>query len=416
MTRRMHFRIWISFMVVLVISVIVSGMVVNLVFSKPSFAENAHVVADYFVADLAKMEPPARQERLDAFAKAFGLDMGLYDSQRALIAGAGTPPPLPKDLGDHKPLSHDGHTALFNTTTGYHVTINHRPQFSHASRIVFWLSSFVGLLFLGSYFISRRLTRRLERLQRAVAEWDFAQPVEPVPIEGKDEVARLAESFNSAARRITALLGQQRNLLASASHELRTPLARIRLASQMMAESQAPQKREETLAAIHDDINELDGLVDDILLAARLDANPLEHGELELVDLGQLAAEAAGAFGYPAEGSAQVRGHRKMLRRLIGNLVENAAKHAPGAPVRVEVSQREGSAFIRVSDGGPGLSAEERERVFDPFFRGGASSGAEGYGLGLSIVKKIAQRHGGNARCLRQEGGGLLFEVELPAA
>src|SRR5206468_1115717 len=166
-----------------------------------------------------------------------------------------------------------------------------------------------------------------ERLQAGVESLGAGELSARVRVEGHDEVAQLAESFNRAAGRIEELVGAHKSLLANASHELRTPLARIRMAVELMKESAEPKRK----AELEQDIAELDALIDEILLASRLDAlKKLETDER--VDLLALAAEECARYDHAAlDGqSVTVRGDPRLLRRMIRNLLENAKRH--GAP------------------------------------------------------------------------------------
>jgi two-component system, OmpR family, sensor histidine kinase RstB len=266
---------------------------------------------------------------------------------------------------------------------------------------------------VGAFPVARRLTRRLERLRGGVEGLGAGDLKARVPVEGRDEVAALATSFNAAADRIEALVGAQRTLLASASHELRSPLARIRVALELMGESR-PDLRDR----VSRDIAELDELIGELLLASRLQSvEQLEHRE-DVDLLGLVAEEAART---PAEVSGEpttVRGDARLLRRLVRNLLENAVRHG-APPIEVTVhGGPAGRARVSVCDAGPGVPEEERERIFAPFYRPSARGAAEsgGSGLGLALVRQIALRHGGEARCLARPGGGTCFEVDLPAA
>jgi signal transduction histidine kinase len=246
----------------------------------------------------------------------------------------------------------------------------------------------------------RGLTRRLERLQAGVEKLGGGDLAARVKVEGRDEVARLAQSFNAAAARIEALVGAHKMLLANASHELRTPLSRIRLGLELMKQNPDPARE----AALERDIAELDALIEEVLLASRLDA----VGELEVreaVDLLALAAEEAARYddvrvtGVPV----LVPGDPRLLRRLMRNLLENAAHHG-APPVAVEVARDGARARLSVRDAGPGIPPDERERIFEPFRRGRATSAASGSGLGLALVRQIARRHGGEATLAPTEG------------
>jgi signal transduction histidine kinase len=268
---------------------------------------------------------------------------------------------------------------------------------------------------VGSYPIVRRLTQRLEDLRRGVERWGEGDLSVRVPESGNDEVAFLARRFNHAAERVEALVKSHKSLLANASHELRSPLARIRMGLELMVPEPAPRTRDE----ITRNIAELDQLIDEILLASRLDARESDIGTVEPVDLTGLAAEEsarAGAELDPVESQQElvVHGVSKLLRRAIRNLLENARRYSPG-PVCVSVARHGDAAVVRVCDRGPGVPESERERIFEPFYRlRGASERDGGVGLGLALVRSIAQRHHGSAHCEANPGGGACFVLRLP--
>ena len=342
-----------------------------------------------------------------------------------------------------------------------------RPPFGF-----WWMLAMVGLaVALAAYPIIRRLTLRLEALQRGVERWGSGDLSARVPVQGQDEVAFLATRFNSAAERIQtlveaqkALLNAHKNLLANASHELRSPLARIRMGLELMspmaptlpaargslppegalrlrpgeAGSAAPAGRgvgDATLvvsaanaaaqrAEISRSINELDQLIDEILLASRLDAGQTDNEPMEVLDLTGLAAEECSRVNTELQAEAQapamlLRGSPRLLRRLLRNLLENARRYSSGEitlALSAGGSAAAPLAVIRVNDRGPGVPAAQRERIFEPFYRlPGASEREGGVGLGLALVKSIAERHGGTVRCEDNPGGGASFVVELPA-
>ncbi len=290
----------------------------------------------------------------------------------------------------------------------------------------FWTLGLVGLaMALAMYPIIRRLTRRLESLQRSVEQWGAGDLSVRVPIHGQDEAGLLAQRFNTAAERIETLvashktlLQSQKSLLANASHELRSPLTRIRMGVELMGSSPSPSFKDE----IKRNIAELDQLVEEILLASRLDAKEADLGTVEEVDLIGLVAEECArldaAFTVGEDGAEDqtfaVHGVAKLLRRAIRNLLENARRYTTG-DVSVSLQQQGRSAVLRVFDRGPGVPAELRDRIFEPFYRlPGASETNGGVGLGLALVKSIAERHGGTVRCEAREGGGACFAIELP--
>src|SRR5437016_2626383 len=233
-----------------------------------------------------------------------------------------------------------------------------------------------------------------------------------VKVEGHDEVARLAESFNRAAGRIEGLVGAHKSLLANASHELRTPLTRIRMAVELMKEGADSRRKLD----VEHDITELDALIDEILLASRLDV-VTERGAEEDVDLLALATEECSRY-EDAEVEGQpitVRGDPRLLRRMTRNLLENARRHG-APPIEVRVNRADGMAELRVYDHGPGIPDAEREDVFRPFHRFAGARDRGGTGLGLALVRQIARRHGGDARYLGREPSGSCFVVSLDAS
>jgi two-component system OmpR family sensor kinase len=270
---------------------------------------------------------------------------------------------------------------------------------------------------LGAYPIVRRLTKRLEALQQGVERWGEGDLGRRLPEDGQDEVAFLAQRFNVAAARVQALLLSHKALLANASHELRSPLARIRMGLELLESQPGPATREE----IARDIRELDQLIDEILLASRLDASPDDLGPLEPVDLVGLGAEECARTGAdfetaPGVTSVVVAGLTRLLRRALRNLLENARRHGAGT-VTLTLRTQGGQIEIRVCDQGPGVPAALRERIFEPFFRlPGASEREGGVGLGLALVRSITQRHGGSVHCEENPGGGACFVLRLPMA
>ena len=290
-----------------------------------------------------------------------------------------------------------------------------------------WMLGLAGLVVMAVLFpVARRLTQRLEALQRGVQRWGEGDLSARLPEGGQDEVADLSRRFNAAAERVqslmasqAALLQSQKSLLANASHELRSPLARIRMAVELSGTQGSPAARDE----IQRSITELDQLVDEILLASRLDAREADIGTVESVDLiGLLAEECArvGAVFELPEGTGEVvvPGVARLLRRAVRNLLENAVRHGRRtghAEVVAQLSLEGGYAVLHIDDRGPGVPPDQRERIFEPFYRlPGASEREGGVGLGLALVRQIAVRHGGSVACDNREGGGARFTLRLP--
>ena len=287
----------------------------------------------------------------------------------------------------------------------------------------FWTLGLVAVaVALAIYPIVRRLTHRLEALQRNVERWGDGDLSVRMATGGQDEVGFLAERFNKAAEQIEtlvktreALLTSQKSLLANASHELRSPLTRIRMGLELMGGNTSPTARNE----ISRNIGDLDQLIDEILLASRLDAKEADLGTVEPVDLVGLAAEECARTGATLDvevSAVVVPGVAKLLRRVVRNLLENARRYANGE-VTLSIRTDSNHAVIQVSDRGPGVPPELAERIFEPFYRlPGASEREGGVGLGLALVKSIALRHGGLVTCTNRADGGACFEVRLPLA
>jgi signal transduction histidine kinase len=268
----------------------------------------------------------------------------------------------------------------------------------------------------GSYPIARRLTRRLESLAAGVERWGRGELAHRVPADGQDEVARLAAVFNQAAARVDLLVDQQRQLLANTSHELRSPLARVRMGLELLAEQAEPARRQQRVEAIRADIVELDALIEELLLFARADTRVPRRPFQEVPLRALLESEAARACpGATVSGpETAVQGDPALLRHLVRNLLENAARHGGGRDVRALVQPAPGEVVIAVEDAGPGIAPEDHDRIFAPFYRGPGPTAAPGHGLGLALVRQVARYHGGEATYLARPGGGSRFQVALP--
>lgn len=249
-----------------------------------------------------------------------------------------------------------------------------------------------------------------------VAEGDLDHRV-PV---GPDEAGRIAATFNTMAERVQTLVQGQRELMAAVSHELRSPLARMRLQAELLADEGARPERVEALSR---DIEAVDELVEELLESSRLHQGviALTRSEVDLVDL---ASEALGAVDLgdrpvvlevPAGQSAWV--DRRRLLRALTNLLSNIARYTPeDAKVLLSAEPRGGGVRIIVADRGPGVSEEALEHLFEPFYRADPNRNRAigGLGLGLMLVRQIAEAHGGTAGALHRPGGGLAVFLDLP--
>ena len=356
-----------------------------------------------------------QQAALEKLSARGQVNIALFAPDGTEIAHVGPELPGPRSEGRHSRRPwHRGRVWTLELPDGRWLAAR-PPGREHRPFAPLGLVLTLGLLALavavGAYPVVRRATRRLERLKTSVEALGAGDLATRVPVEGRDEVATLAASFNRSAGRIEGLVNAHKSLLANASHELRSPLARIRVATEMLGTGAKPALR----AGLERDIAELDALVDEILLASRLDSVAALDAR-EQVDLLALAAEECARVEAVLDGEpASVEGDPRLLRRLVRNLLENARRHG-GAPIDVTVGKRGGEALVRVCDRGPGVPDPERERIFEPFYRlAGAREREGGVGLGLALVRQIARKHGGDATCRPRDGGGSCFEVILPA-
>lgn len=279
---------------------------------------------------------------------------------------------------------------------------------------------------IGAYPVVRRLTRRLEALQQGVERFGSGALGQRVDDSGRDEVASLAAAFNRAAGRIESLVQSHTHLVANASHELRSPLARLKIALGLLEETREEGAHRRLRQEIARNLRELDELIEELLLSSRLQAQraastvPASGVPAPCDVLGVVAEEAArsGAELVEAQSLPPLEGEERLLRRAVRNLLENARRYGQGlVEVRVHRGELQGREAIAVEvlDRGPGVPAAYAERIFEPFFRlPGHAESEGGVGLGLALVRQIAQHHGGVVKVSAREGGGSCFTLLLP--
>ena len=286
----------------------------------------------------------------------------------------------------------------------------------------------VGLIVVGllGAYLTRRLTRPLGALAGAadaIAGGEYG--VELPPPRGSDEIATLSRRFGDMAAKLAESEQLSRNFLMSVSHELRTPLTAIRGHVSAIREGviDDPDLRAASLAVIEEEAMRLERLVGDVLDLAKLDAHRFMVLQEE-VDMEQLTERAFTAFGEEARRRAI--DYRRDLRarpvivtdgdrvlQIISNLLSNAFRWTPeGGRISIELSAENGSVSVAVSDTGPGITAEERERIFRPFW----SRDGGGTGLGLAIARELAVALGGRIDLKSEPGLGSRFELVLPGA
>ena len=386
---------------------------------------------DAFAELISRVLPPAsapaevQLRELRKSGSATGIPYTLYASDHALIGYVGEVLPAPDADRAHSGWIRPGAGIFALKLSDGRWVVGRRIDFiPHRPVQVAVILALVALAFsIGAYPLARRLTKRLEKLQMSVEALGAGDLKTRVDEGGFDEVARLAKAFNQAAARIEAVLASHKALLANASHELRSPLARIRMAVELTMqagdEETMAQRREKMGEELRKNIVELDQLVEEILLASRLEAHATHPVmQVEELDFTALVAEECARAGAEFSGvQVELNGDPRLLRRLVRNLLENGRRYGGGIPVEVVLTVQHATTQLDVCDRGAGIPGHLRERIFEPFFRvPGVRESDGGVGLGLALVRTIAASHGGQVRCEAREGGGSRFSLTLPLA
>jgi signal transduction histidine kinase len=315
------------------------------------------------------------------------------------------------------------------------ASVSTEPRRRALSALVTALGLAAIPLFIGVTVLSRAVARRsLRSLSRITVEAEEAtrrgvlrrleHPTDP------SEVATLAAAFDRLFARLDETLRAERYFTQDAAHELRTPLTVLSGELEyVMHDSSLAEPHREGLRRAWDQTRALTELVEALLLLRRTESEPARGEEMAVpVNLGDIARDLvrelsgrfpdrAGDVEVLAEDEALVTGRATLLVSAVRNLLSNALKFTrAGQPVRVSVSSSDGRCTVVVEDGGPGIPASDRERIFDPFYRGGeARTSHEGFGLGLPILRRVARAHGGEVEVSASPLGGARFELRLPA-
>jgi signal transduction histidine kinase len=259
--------------------------------------------------------------------------------------------------------------------------------------------------------------RVLDETARSISETDLTRRI---PVGGNDEIAELARTFNAMVDRLERAFASQRAFVSDAGHELRTPITIVRGHLELLGDD--PQERRETVALVTDELDRMSRFVDDLLVLAKSERN--DFLRLADVELGALTEElldkasglAARRWNMEARGETRLRADRQRLTQAIMGLAHNAVQHtSDGDPVWIGSAVDGEEASLWVRDSGPGIAAADQARVFERFARAGASRRrSEGAGLGLAIVRAIAEAHGGRVELVSRPGAGATFTVIVP--
>lgn len=374
-----------------------------------------------------------------------GIEATLYENGLPLYE-IRLPGPMRESLPDWLAA---GHNVELNPFPGFYVAVQQvTGSDGHARQLVGMSSSrariprhmrekillavqlALSLLLIGGigWWVARSVSRPVEAMRdatRKMAGGAFDTRVDQRWSKAHDELGQLARDFNGMAERIEVLVAHDRGVLQDLSHELRSPLARLHLILDLAQHSADPAEAAAHFSHAEREIARMDRMTAEMLALSRLEGG-LPGMERESVDLVELVRERLHAAKVEAEaravqlriadsGPVTVLGSGILLERALDNVIANAIKFSPPqGVVEVHVEQRHGQVELHVRDHGPGVPAEELDLLFRPFFRGTNAVHANGHGLGLTIVQRVVQVHGGEVAARNGDGDGLEIILRFP--
>ena len=400
----------------------------------------------FLVAEVvANRDDPEAMQRTQTLLQAHSdADFTVYDSQDRLLVTSVDPPHAPLPPSERSRLVEDVEFVRGSPPSAVVAVIEDGVvvgygQFSlstllpYAEHLMLPLGVFLVVLAITSALLARSLVRPIVHLTRTARAFGAGDQEVRAGLDRGDEIGQLATTFDEMADRITALMRAQQELLANVSHELRTPLARIRVALDIAALGDADQAREQ-LPEIEEDLAELEQLIADVLVTARLG---LESGTAHAADLpmrvrpveaGQIVTAAADGFArrHPthlltvdAPGPLPtLEADPMLLRRVIDNLLDNAVRASDEAePIVLRAAEDGGQLHVEVQDRGIGIGEADLAKVFRPFFRADESRARDtgGVGLGLALSRRIVEAHGGTLSLHSEVGHGTTARFTVPA-
>lgn len=314
-----------------------------------------------------------------------------------------------------------GLTNFYELDDGSWLVITFPAEFYtmnvHARVIASWLGAPL-LLFVIIFFLLRRTLRPLRWMQRGINELTQGNFAYEAPTAGADRKNQLSRKFNAMTASIRGLIRSKDQLITDLSHELRSPITRMKVALALV-----PPDR--NITVVEKNVQELEDIITTILEAQRINLQDiaLKREPCKLAALVRDCIEltkgrAPGIVTGELDDSLQIFGDRGLLKLLIHNLLDNALKYsrADSKPVSVSLAREQGRAVLGIADDGPGVPEDMLLKVFEPFVKVAPERGFNsGYGLGLSLCRRIVELHGGGISLTNRLEGGLLAQVSLPA-
>ena len=380
----------------------------------------------YSVQLVEEIGTPPNQKRANALAKELGLQFRVKTPQESWTTDPSLPPitSLTFDQAYSNITTQVGRfrrhpfVILNRADTQYAIFFLHRPFGELPTWSFAFLAGLVAMILGGSYVAVRRLIRPVYWLTKGVKEIGEGRFNHQVPVTSSDELGDLTISFNEMAKQVRVMIQSRDRLLLDVSHELRSPLTRMKVAAEFIENTPAKEK-------IQQEIEELEMMVTELLESERLKS---QAGSLTLVqtDIVLLVRDVINSYSNIGPGVKIIESPNHLclplddrrIRMAIRNVLENALKFSRPelGPIQVRIAGNTEFVSVSVQDFGQGIPREDQNRIFEPFYRIDPSRTRDtgGYGLGLSLVKKIMVAHGGEIRVSSEVGKGSTFTLELP--
>jgi signal transduction histidine kinase len=419
-----------AFVAVLSVAIMAALLVLPRYTRSPRYLEPQAAIVQYVVERLSLKNPTEFGDAMTRIEARLHGKLSLFDTHGGVVR-TNVVPALDAPTTDeraeleHEKWSLDWGRIVVRSDDGSLIGVYapNRPGFPWS--YVLPLGAVI-LLVVGaaSLWFSRRLARPLAQLAVAAQKFGSGDMTARAALARDDELGDVGRAFDEMAERTSKVMEAQRQLMGDVSHELRTPLARIRVALELAAED--PVAAQDVLVDVATDLDEIDQLIGDILTTARLDgqATPITR---QPMNLGELTDRAIDRFTtrHPrrtleraiAGADRAIDCDAVLLRRALDNLLDNAAKYSDGeTPVKLAVIPNGASVAFEIVDKGIGMSAEELERAFTPFWRADSSRTRKtgGVGLGLALARRIARVHGGEVTLTSTPGLGTTARLEVP--